>query len=324
VFSSPQDLKDRLHATGYIADSVAITTVYLAACLHKPLLVEGPAGSGKTQLAYAIADAGHTMVERLQCYEGINEDKAIGKFDESMQRLCAELKPRSIVVEWDSLQAELHARQFFVAGPLLRAVECRESCVLLIDELDKVDQAFEAQAFKRASSCFGLGRYLYYFTGVWVDLDERKRPKDVPHLFDWATPAGWRAGLRPKEAVQRASNGSHERPPAANSQTEAIIREIEAMAEALGRGLYRGVLRDIANVWNPRDIQDGLVQQKVLGHMRAGERGLRRLEAALDKAGPEKLIPILKSLGLNSLERVDTLETLKRIVLEVERLAEEP
>ena len=56
----------------------------------------------------------------------------------------------------------------------------------------------EAQAFKRSASCFGLGRYLYYFTGTWVDLDERKRPKSVPQLAGWATPAGWREGLRPR------------------------------------------------------------------------------------------------------------------------------
>src|SRR5882724_8837773 len=56
----------------------------------------------------------------------------------------------------------------------------------------------EAQAFKRACACFGLGRYLYYFTGTWVDLDERKRPKSVPKLAGWATPAGWREGLRPR------------------------------------------------------------------------------------------------------------------------------
>jgi hypothetical protein len=56
----------------------------------------------------------------------------------------------------------------------------------------------ETQAFKRSASCFGLGRYLYYFTGTWVDLDERKRPKSVPQLAGWATPAGWREGLRPR------------------------------------------------------------------------------------------------------------------------------
>src|SRR5579872_1814282 len=58
--------------------------------------------------------------------------------------------------------------------------------------------AAEAQAFKRAAVCFGLGRYLYYFTGTWVDLDEHKRPKTVPQLAGWATPAGWRQGLRPR------------------------------------------------------------------------------------------------------------------------------
>ena len=93
MFSSLQELEGGLRASGYIADSVATTTVYLAARLQKPLLLEGPAGSGKTQLAYAVADAADTTVERLQCYEGINEEKAIGKFDEPLQRLCVELKP---------------------------------------------------------------------------------------------------------------------------------------------------------------------------------------------------------------------------------------
>jgi len=144
VFSSLEEVGQRLRATGYIADSVAATTVYLAARLQKPLLLEGPAGSGKTQLAYAVADAADTVVERLQCYEGINEEKAIGKFDEPLQRLCVELKAKSVSVDWESLRTELHSQQFFGAGPLLRALRCEKPCVLLIDELDKVDHAFEA------------------------------------------------------------------------------------------------------------------------------------------------------------------------------------
>ena len=144
MFLSFEDLSDRLRVTGYIADPVATSTVYLAAELHKPLLLEGPAGSGKTQLAYAIAEAARTVVERLQCYEGINEEKAIGKFDESLQRLCVELKAKSVSVDWESLRTELHSQQFFGAGPLLRALQCEKPCVLLIDELDKVDHAFEA------------------------------------------------------------------------------------------------------------------------------------------------------------------------------------
>ena len=145
MFSSLEEVSAGLRATGYIADSVASTTVYLAAKLHKPLLLEGPAGSGKTQLAYAVAASADTHdVERLQCYEGINEEKAIGKFDEPLQRLCVELKSKSANVDWESLRTELHSQQFFGAGPLLRALQCEKPCVLLIDELDKVDHAFEA------------------------------------------------------------------------------------------------------------------------------------------------------------------------------------
>lgn len=151
MFSSPQEVSDGLREAGYIADSVAITTVFLACALHRPVLSEGPAGSGKTQLAYAIAQAAKTSVERLQCYEGIGEDKAIGKFDESLQRLCVELKAKATVVDWELLKSELHGEQFFSAGPLLRALQYERPCVLLIDELDKVDHAFEAMLLELLS-----------------------------------------------------------------------------------------------------------------------------------------------------------------------------
>jgi len=152
VFSSLEQVSERLRSTGYIADLVARTTVYLAARLQKPLLLEGPAGSGKTQLAYAVAQAADTRVERLQCYEGINEEKAIGKFDEPMQRLYVELKAKSESVDWQSLQTELHGQQFFSAGPLLRSLQDEKPCVLLIDELDKVDHAFEAMLLELLSA----------------------------------------------------------------------------------------------------------------------------------------------------------------------------
>jgi MoxR-like ATPase len=151
VFSSLQQLEERLRASGYIADSVTTTTVFLSTRLHKTLLLEGPAGSGKTQLAYAVADAANTTVERLQCYEGINEEKAIGKFDESLQRLCVELRAKSGDVDWASVRTELHSQDFFNAGPLMRALLCEKPCVLLVDELDKVDQAFEAMLLELLS-----------------------------------------------------------------------------------------------------------------------------------------------------------------------------
>src|SRR6478672_8774420 len=112
MFASLQQLSAGLKKAGYIADPVTVTTVYLAAKLHKPLFLEGVAGSGKTQLAYAIAEAASTGVERLQCYVGIDESKAIGKFDESLQRLYLELRAKSVDIGWEEVAADLHSRKF--------------------------------------------------------------------------------------------------------------------------------------------------------------------------------------------------------------------
>ncbi len=190
---------------------------------------------------------------------------------------------------------------------------------------DNAATAAEAQSFKRACSCFGLGRYLYYFTGTWVDLDDRKRPKTIPGLFGWATPQGWLEGLRPGQEERSTSSTPKLAPQGQNVNTEnanALVRQIEAMAEPLGWRLYRGLLKTGARVWNPTEIRDADVLRKVLAQMQSAERGLRRLEAALDTVGPETLVPILRSLRLSSLNRVDSLETLKKVVLEVERIAE--
>jgi len=145
MFESFDDLMARLKATGYFIDPVMVQVVYLAAKLQKPLLLEGPAGSGKTQLAVSVAQAAGTHIERLQCYRGVTEDKAIGRFDESLQRLYMEFaKGSGESGSWRELQANLKGRDFFRPGPLMRALECEKPCVLLIDELDKVDEGFEA------------------------------------------------------------------------------------------------------------------------------------------------------------------------------------
>lgn len=322
MFSSAKELSEKLRTARYIIDPVTLSVVYLAARMKKPLLIEGPPGCGKTELAYAIAQAAGTVVERLQCYVGISEEKAIGKFDEALQKLFLETQSETLNKDWNEVRQQLHTLDFFAEGPLVRALRHKDRpCVLLVDELDKVDQGFEAQAFKRASSCFGLGRYLYYFDGAWVDLDERKRPRSVPQLPKWAIPEGWAQGLRPNvSGKSNACDGAKAHD--GGSEAGVLAKAIEGMAELLGRGLYRGLLRDLARVWNPREIRDASLLQKVLEHMRSAERGLRRAEAALDKTGPEALVPILKTIGLSSLERVDNLETLKRIVLELERTAE--
>ncbi len=151
MFDSLDDLSVKLAATGYFIDPVMTQVVYLAAKLKKPLLLEGPAGSGKTQLAVSFAQAAGTHVERLQCYRGVTEEKAIGRFDESLQRLYMEFS-KDQNENWQSLQANLKGRDFFRPGPLMRALECEKPCVLLIDELDKVDEGFEAMLLEILSA----------------------------------------------------------------------------------------------------------------------------------------------------------------------------
>lgn len=195
---------------------------------------------------------------------------------------------------------------------------------------DNAGTAAEAQAFKRAASCFGLGRYFYYFSGVWVDLDDRKRLKAIPRLVGWATPEGWRQGLRPDRATdQHLSKSDGEHGPSATSQNvtsgnvsrsdrAALVRQIEAMAETLGRGLYRGLLKRVAHVWNPNEIQDALILRRVWTQMQSAERGLRRLDAGLDKTGSEALARTLHALNLGSVDRIENLETLRQVVLAIE------
>jgi hypothetical protein len=189
--------------------------------------------------------------------------------------------------------------------------------------------AAEAQAFKRSCACFGLGRYLYYFTGTWVDLDDRKRPKSVPQLAGWATPAGWMEGLRPSCAGGQKPS---ERPPAGtgsngqqHGQSEGansdVLRAIELMEEVVGKRMYRGLLKSLARVWNPKDIQDPETQQRVLAHLQAAERGLRRAESAREKVGVAAFAGILGSLRLSSLDQVDNLKALQEIVVALEEAA---
>src|SRR5881409_2247136 len=145
MFSSSRDLADRLLASNYVIDETILPVIYLAANMRRPLLIEGPPGSDKTELAYAVARSAETHVERLQCYVGINEEKAIGKFDEALQQVFLEAGTAHVRGEWEAIRQLLHELEFFMKGPLLRALLYEtKPCVLLIDEIDKVNHEFEA------------------------------------------------------------------------------------------------------------------------------------------------------------------------------------
>jgi MoxR-like ATPase len=110
-------LSDKLEAAKYVTDSVTLKVIYLAAQMQKPVLAEGPPGSGKTELANVVAFAANTRVERLQCYEGINEEKAIGKFDESLQRLYLNTQNGGASADWSSLRRVCIRWTSFRRGP---------------------------------------------------------------------------------------------------------------------------------------------------------------------------------------------------------------
>jgi len=136
LFASIGELAKGLREAQYVVDPITLEVVYLAARMRKPLLVEGPAGCGKTELAYAVAAAANTSVERLQCYEGIAEEKAIGKFDEALQTLFLDTQKGFLDQDWSGIRTRLHSLDFFTEGPLLRALRHKpKACVLLVDEL---------------------------------------------------------------------------------------------------------------------------------------------------------------------------------------------
>ena len=193
MYSSPEQTLAALERVGYFTDLKTATTVYLAGIIHRPIMLEGPAGAGKTELAASVARAYGMRLIRLQCYQGINEEKAIGQYDRSLQELYVLLMSRSEhTPDWAEIKREVTSRSYFMAGPLLEAIEQEQRCVMLIDEIDKVDHAFEAQAFKRACSCFGLGRYFYNVPEIWVEVNEYRQPKQLPTLPEWALPASER------------------------------------------------------------------------------------------------------------------------------------
>ena len=125
MFSSASELATKLRAARYIIDPVTLEVVYLAARMRKPLLVEGPPGCGKTELAYAVAAAANTVVERVQCYVGITEEKVIGKFDEALQKLFLDTQAANLEPGLEPDPGRLHSLDFFAEGPMLRALRMK-------------------------------------------------------------------------------------------------------------------------------------------------------------------------------------------------------
>ena len=147
--ASPADVATGLRATGYLPGESTALVSYLAARLGKPILVEGPAGVGKTELAKALATYLERPLVRLQCYEGLDEAKALYEWNYRKQLL--RIQAEQTDAGWDKVQDDIFGEEFLLARPLLQAIAAEEPVVLLIDEIDKTDQEFEAMLLELLS-----------------------------------------------------------------------------------------------------------------------------------------------------------------------------
>ena len=141
MFNSTDDTLASLEAVGYFTTREIANTIYLAGELNRPILLEGPAGAGKTEMALAIHRATGMKLIRLQCYEGLTDKEAIGSFSDELRQLYVRFHDGT----FDEAAKKVSDRGFYLGGPLLGALETPTRCILLVDEIDKISHAFEAQ-----------------------------------------------------------------------------------------------------------------------------------------------------------------------------------
>jgi MoxR-like ATPase len=132
-----------LRRARYITNERVETAIFLALALDKPLLIEGPAGSGKTEVAKVLAEILHTELIRLQCYEGLDEARALYEWNYQKQLLRLQADEHQ-GLRWEELSEHLFSREYLLERPLLKAISTPRKAVLLIDEIDKADEEFEA------------------------------------------------------------------------------------------------------------------------------------------------------------------------------------
>jgi hypothetical protein len=169
----------------------------------------------------------------------------------------------------------------------------------------------EAQAFKRACSCFGLGRYFYSFAEMWVELDEHKQPRKFPTLPAWALP---------KEQAEKKSTAA--RSDAANATLSvrkgpldaSAAGRIESLRREVGTELYQSILEAAGNVRSARDIPNQQVQQNVLKWMESGARGIARMREIAAELSEPAFYAILDEQGVESLTKIPSFGVVKKLV----------
>ena len=138
-----EQISDGLKRARYVTNERVETAIFLALALEKPLLIEGPAGAGKTEVAKVLSEILHTELIRLQCYEGLDEARALYEWNYQKQLLRMQAGEQQ-GLRWEELSEHIFSRDYLLERPLLKAITAPSRVVLLIDEIDKADEEFEA------------------------------------------------------------------------------------------------------------------------------------------------------------------------------------
>ncbi|MFB8274241.1 AAA family ATPase [Nocardia colli] len=227
-FSSVDEVTGRLTDAGYLPSIDIATAVFLADHLGKPLLIEGPAGVGKTELAKAVATASTADLIRLQCYEGIDEARALYEWNHAKQLLRITSEREA----WDSTRDHVFTEEFLLARPLLAAIRNPRPTVLLIDELDKADVELE-------------GLLLEVLGDYQISIPELGTVTAVRKPFVIVTS---NANRDLSEALKRRCLYLHIDYPTAELERAIVRMKVPELDEALGEPVVRvvGALRELS------------------------------------------------------------------------------
>lgn len=223
-FSSIDDARDRLAATGYLVDDELATVVFLGDALGKPILLEGPAGTGKTELAKAVAQAQGATLVRLQCYEGLDEARALYEWNYRKQLLRIQAA-QDQGAAWSQLHDDIFAEEFLLPRPLLQAIRSEGPTVLLIDETDKADVEVE-------------GLLLEVLSEFQVTIPELGTVKATSQPFVVLTSNATR---ELSEALKRRCLYAHVDYPDAERERAIVMSRVPDIAEDLAVALVRAI-----------------------------------------------------------------------------------